>query len=155
MARAAKPRNAERAGRSLVLLQGLLIGALVALATPSALLFGVLLAPGLVALALDQSPGRPIARAMLLFGLAATIAPLTFLWKSGHTLELATTQIADAQVVAAAWSAAAAGWLVAQLSPLAVRMALESAALARKRRLTTARNRCAADWGFPASHEAG
>src|ERR1041384_3722306 len=43
--------------RSFVWLQGLLCGALATLATPTALLLGVLLAPAFLAIALDQAAG--------------------------------------------------------------------------------------------------
>ena len=46
---------------SLTWLQGLLCGAMVTLATPTALLLGVILGPALLAVLLDHEPGRPRA----------------------------------------------------------------------------------------------
>jgi hypothetical protein len=135
--------------RSLLWLQGLLCGMLATLATPTALLLALLLAPGLAAVVLDRVPGRPVARAMLLFGLSATVWPLETLWKSGHTIEAASAIGLAPPTLAVAWSAQAGGWLLAQLAPLLVRLALESTTLSRKLRLRAWRTRCAAEWGLP------
>jgi hypothetical protein len=113
----------------------------------------VLLGPGLVALVLDGRPGKPVARAMLLFGLAPAVAPLRALWTSGHTLEMAMAQLADPRTLAFAWAAAACGWLAAELAPLVVRAALDAAAAARRRRLLAARRECAEEWGYPEPQE--
>ena len=67
----AKPRQ-----RSMIWLQGLLCGAMVTLATPTALLLGVLLGPALLAIALDHEPGRPRARSIALWSMAAAVIPL-------------------------------------------------------------------------------
>lgn len=134
-------------GRSLLWLQGLLCGVLAALATPTALVLGALLAPGIVAVALDRAPGRPVARSMLLFGLSATVVPLISLWKTGHTLEVASALASDPGRLAIAWAAAGAGWLLAQLAPTLVRLALDSAAVSRRRRLQALRARYAEEWG--------
>lgn len=72
----AKDATQPRRQRSFVWLQGLLCGALATLATPTALLLGVLLAPALLAIALDQDPGRPRARSIALFSMAASVGPL-------------------------------------------------------------------------------
>ncbi len=78
---ATKPRQ-----HSLVWLQGLLCGAMVTLATPTALLLGVLLGPALLALMLDRQPGRPKARSIALCSMAASIDPLRTLWMTGHSM---------------------------------------------------------------------
>jgi hypothetical protein len=149
IAGAPRPVASADPGRSILWLQGLLCGVLAALATPTALVLGVLLAPGLLSLVLDRAPGRPAARAMLLFGLSATVFPLMALWKAGHTMEVASVLASDPGTLALAWSAAGVGWLLVQLAPLAVRLALESIALSRRRRVRALRARCAAEWGFP------
>jgi hypothetical protein len=130
-------------------LQGLLCGVLAALATPTALVLGILLGPGLLALVLDRAPGRPAARAMLLFGLSATVFPLMALWKAGHTMAAASVLASDPDTLALAWSAAGAGWLLVQIAPHVVRLALEAVALARTRQVRALRARCAEEWGLP------
>src|SRR4051794_33615031 len=106
---------------SLVWLQGLLCGAMATLATPTALLLGVLLAPALLALVVDRQPGRPRARSIALCGMAASIDPLRALSTGDHSIFNATTLLGNSRVVGAAWIAAAAGWLLAEIAPVGVR----------------------------------
>src|ERR1700722_10136739 len=80
---------------SLVWLQGLLCGALVTLATPTALLLGVLLGPALLVAFLDTEQGKPVGRSVVLFSMAASVQPLKSLWVSGHTMQVATTLASD------------------------------------------------------------
>jgi hypothetical protein len=94
---------------SLVWLQGLLCGALVMLAPPTALLIGVLLGPAIFAALFDHQPGRPRARSIGLFGMAASVDPLRTLWLGGHNMAVASVLLANLRVVGAAWAAAAAG----------------------------------------------
>jgi hypothetical protein len=138
-----KPRQ-----HSLVWLQGLLCGAMVTLATPTALLLGVLLGPTILALVLDGQPGRPKARGVALFNMAAAVDPLRTLWVSGHSMSNATALLGDMHVLATAWSAAAAGWLLAELAPIAVRAVLDVLSVARVARLRAERTRLMEDWGF-------
>jgi len=133
---------------SLVWLQGLLCGALVTLATPTALLLGVLLAPALVALLFDREPGRPRARSISLCGLAMTIEPLRTLWTTDHSMATATALLADLRIVGTAWGAAAAGWLLVEVTPIAVRAALEAMGIARAARLRAERARLVEAWGL-------
>lgn len=144
-------KNAAPEGKrhSLVWLQGLACGALAALAPAVALMVGVLLGPGLVALALDSEPGKPVARAVLLCGLAACVDPVRALWSSGHGLTASVALAGDLRVVGSAWSAAAAGWLLAEIAPIVVRAMLEAGTLARATQLRAARARIAEEWGLP------
>lgn len=128
---------------------GLVCGALATLATPTAVLAGLLLAPtGLVWL-VDASPGKFGVRPVLLCGLAASIGPLTTLWTGGHTLALAMSQAGDVEVLGLAWGAQAAGWLVGELAPLAVVLGMEAAAKARAAALRAERRALQEEWGLP------
>ena len=138
--------TAPRPERSLVWLQGLLCGVLATCLPPTAITLAILLAPGLVAVACDRSPGRPIARTMLLFGLSATVFPLIALWSAGHTIDTALMLACDPRSLALAWLAASAGWLLTQIAPLLARLALEAAAASRRRRLRLLRDRYSAEW---------
>src|SRR5690242_21889322 len=91
---AVRPRQ-----HSLVWLQGLLCGALATLATPTALLLGVLLGPSLLAVAFDGEPGRPVGRSVALFSMAASVQPLKTLWLSGHTMHVSAGLVGDLQIV--------------------------------------------------------
>lgn len=151
----AKPRaTANRANTSrpkqssLIWLQGLLCGALVTLATPTALLLGVLLAPALLAIVFDRQPGRPRARSIGLCSMAAAVDPLRSLWIGGHGMATAMGLVSNLQTVATAWCAAAVGWLLAECAPVAVRGALEAVSLARTARLRAERARLVDAWGL-------
>jgi hypothetical protein len=131
-------------------LQGLACGALAALAPGMALLAGMLLAPGLLALFLDRQPGKPVARAVILFALAACVTPLRAAWDSGQGPDAAVAQLSDLRVIGTVWSAAGAGWLLTQLTPVVIAMALEAASMARASRLRAERDRLAEEWGLEA-----
>ena len=140
---ATKPRQ-----HSLVWLQGLLCGAMVTLATPTALLLGVLLGPALLALMLDRQPGRPKARSIALCSMAASIDPLRTLWMTDHSMATAVALLGNPRFVGAAWSAAAGGWLLAEVMPIAVRATLEALSLSRAARLRAERARLMEEWGL-------
>jgi hypothetical protein len=123
-------------------------GALATLATPTALLLGVLLGPALLTVMLESEPGRPVGRCVVLFSMAASVRPLKTLWLTGHTMPVATNLVGDLQVVGTAWSAAAAGWLLAQLLPIAARTVLEALGLGRSAQLKAERTRLISDWGL-------
>ncbi|MGA3001527.1 MAG: hypothetical protein ABSE20_07365 [Acetobacteraceae bacterium] len=147
------PTRQRKAGlassnRSVVWLSGLACGVLAAIAPGTATVAAGLLAPGVVALRLDREPGRPVARAVLTCGLAGCVHPVTTLWNTGQSFETAIAIVTDPTTIGIAWSAAAAGWLLTQIAPLAVRVALEAVALARATRLRAARSRIAEAWGL-------
>ena len=129
-------------------MQGLLCGGLVALLPPTALLLGALLGPALVALFLDGQPGKPIARSVLLCTLAACIKPVRMLWAAGHGMAASIALATDADIVGTAWAAAAAGWLLAEMTPLAVRVVLEALSLSQAARLRARRAVVAEEWGL-------
>jgi hypothetical protein len=134
--------------RSVIWLSGLACGVLAAIAPGIATVAAGLLAPGVIALRLDREPGRPVARTVLTFGLAGCVHPMITLWNTGQSFETAIAIVTDTPTIGLAWSAAAAGWLLTQIAPLAVRAALEAVALARSTRLRAARSRLADAWGL-------
>ena len=138
----------HRPGMSLWL-QGLACGAAVALATPCAVLAGLLLAPGIGAFVLERQPGRPAARVALLCGAAVAAAPLVALWQAGQGVGAAVTVASDATVLGGCWAAQCAGWLMAMLTPVFVRLALEANARTSMARLRAERARYEAEWGIP------
>ena len=140
---------------SLVWLQGLLCGALVTLATPTALLLSVLLGPALLVAFLDTEQGKPVGRSVVLFSMAASVQPLKSLWVSGHTMQVATTLASDFHVIGIAWIAAAAGWLLVQILPIAVRSLLEALGLARSAQLRAERTKLVSEWGLEADQAEG
>ncbi|MBN8925512.1 MAG: hypothetical protein BGO51_13710 [Rhodospirillales bacterium 69-11] len=145
--------KADPKRHSLVWLQGLACGALAALVPSLAVMIGILLGPGLVMLVLDQEPTKPVARAVLLCGVATVVDPIRALWSAGHGLDASLALAGDLRVVGTAWSAAAAGWLLAELAPVVVRAVLEAGGLARAAQLRAARARLAEEWGLPDAEE--
>ncbi len=156
MAKSPKPAKNKKAPkvngggeyRTVVWLSGLACGVLAAVAPGIATVAAGLLLPGAVALKLDREPGRPVARTVLTCGLAGCVQPVIALWNSGQSFDTAIAIVTDPGVLGVAWGAAAAGWLMTQLSPLLVRAALEAAALARASRLRAMRGRIAEAWGL-------
>jgi hypothetical protein len=144
---AAPPRRGGGSGRWL---QGLVCGALVTLATPTALLGGVLLLPTIMVYLFDSADGRATMRAVLLFGLAGSVRPFLALWTGGHTLDTSMSLLSDLAVPVLAWSAQGAGWLLAQAIPLLVRMALEAQTRVELIRLRAERTKLVEAWGLPA-----
>jgi hypothetical protein len=136
--------------RSYTWLQGLLCGVAATLVPGPALLIGLLLAPGLMCLLLDQAVGKPMARAVLLCGLAAAIPPLGALWHQGAGVGAAFALVGNPAILGAAWLAGASGWLLNELAPLLLRVAMETAATARVARLKAERTRCTDAWDLPA-----
>ena len=138
-----------------VWIQGLVCGAMVTLATPTAVLAGVLLLPALIVHFIDDTPGRPVLRAVLLFGLAASLRPLLALWTGGHTMQTSMALLSDIATPALAWSAQGGAWLLTQLLPLLVRVTLEARKKVAVARLRAERARLAAAWGLPPPDDGG
>ncbi len=131
--------------------QGLACGALAALATPTALMAAVLLLPAIVVYLTDDGEGRATLRAVLLFGLAGSLRPLLALWTGGHSMGACMSLLSDMAVPALAWSAQGAGWLLAQVIPVAIRVALDAQASVEIARLRDERAKLAEAWGLAAT----
>jgi hypothetical protein len=85
---------------------------------------------------------------VLTCGLAGCVHPVITLWNTGQSFDTAIAIVSDPATIGIAWSAAAAGWLLTQVAPLAVRASLEAVALARSTRLRVARSRIVEAWGL-------
>jgi hypothetical protein len=107
-----------------------------------------LLAPGILALKMDQEPGRPVARSVITFGVAGCVHPVITLWNLGQSFDTAIAIVTDPMMLGPAWGLAAAGWLATQVFPLLVRAVLEASALTRAARLRATRERIAQAWGL-------
>lgn len=147
--------GASRGPGAAMWLQGLACGAVVALATPCAVLAGLLLAPGIGAFLLEREPGRPTARVTLLCGAAIAAAPVAALWQSGQGVGGAVAAASDPAVLAGSWAAQGAGWLMAQLFPVIVRLILDAQARTRMAGLRAERGGYEEEWGIPPRAESG
>ena len=133
MARAAKGQKAYaakagrraaaggRRGGSHLWLQGLVCGAVLAFATPVAVLVGVMLMPALAATLIETRPGRPVTRAVALAGAAFTVAPVWHLIQAGGGVPAALDVLADPAVTGPAWLAGACGWALCEVLPVLLR----------------------------------
>ena len=149
MSRAAHKPQAPPGGGATRWLQGLVCGVALLVATPSALLAGVLLLPTVMAWMGDRQPGQPTARAVLLFGLAASCQPLDLLWRAGHRMEDAVVLITDVRTLAIAWSAQAGGWMLTQLLPLLIGFFVEAQANIVAQRLQKRLESLQEEWNRP------
>lgn len=152
MAKAASkpgPAAAKQRGAAGIWLVGLICGAVIALATPYAVLAGVLLAPGLLLVLLDSQPGRPVAVPVLMIGAATIVRPVMALWAAGGQMDPALALAGDPRGVATSWAFQGLGWLVIELGPPLIRLALEGTAQARALRLRHVRAQIEAEWGIP------
>ncbi len=125
MASVAKP------ARSLVWVQGLICGGLVAWLPATATLGAILLAPGLIAYIADRSPSRAVGRAVCLFGAVMASHSLLALWHAGNSMAASLGMAGDMRRVASAWAIQAAGWLLVELAPVLTRLVLDAKAQAR------------------------
>ena len=107
-----------------------------------------LLAPGLLALLLEQEPSRRTARILLAFGAMAAIEPVRFLWRQANDMEMAISILSDIRGIALAWVAAGVGWTLSRLIPLGIHMLLDMTARARAEQLRSTREALVAEWGL-------
>ena len=134
--------------------QGLLLGALAVAAPGLALMTGVLLLPGLLAVAIAGPEWRGQARAVLLAGLALSLAPLLALWRAGAGIGGAIVALGQGATLSMTWGAAGFAWLLAEAAPLLLAAVMEARAAARLARLREEHAALAADWTPPESQPA-
>ena len=111
----AKQKSTPRAARSWLWLQGALSGGLLVLAPGTALVVVTLLGVAIATFLFEQTPGRPVARSMLLMGGAASLSSLIHLWQQGGSLDVAAEMLADPVVPLWCWAASGSAWLIGQI----------------------------------------
>ncbi len=141
--------DAKSAGgaSSLIWAQGLACGGVIAFAPSLLVLLAMLFWPVAVAFAKDGTPGRPSARGVALCTAAASVGPIRSAWSGGLGLDVTLSLATDPHVLATAWCAAAAGWLLTELAPFGARALLETVSRGRAARLRAERTRLLAQWG--------
>jgi hypothetical protein len=128
-------------------MQGLGIVIVVIAVPPSAALAALLLLPVGMTWIADQAPARPAARAVLLFGLAASCHPFDLLWRSGDRMDVTFTLVTDLRVISIAWAAQAGGWLLSQILPLLLGAWHESQTRLRLAHLERRKKLLSEEWG--------
>lgn len=127
---------------------GLGCGAMVVLSPASAVLLLSLIVPVLLVMLLpEDGPGGRVARAALLFGLAASLHPLRMLWDNDATLQSAITLIRQPLVLLTAWVAILAAWFTAEFSSIVLRLTADLGASTHRRALTVDLAALEAEWG--------
>ncbi len=121
-------------------------GGVVAVAPGTALLIAVLLCPAIAFYLTEAARVRPVARAMLLCGSAATFSPIRALWESGNTLAAALDLLSDIACPLLAWGGCAAGWLLYETVHIAARLALEASSRRRIKQLQEENASLRAEW---------
>lgn len=128
-------------------LQGVCAGACAVALPGPALATAVLLAPALAGLALEDTPGRPASRAMLIMGLAAALHPLRTVLETDWSLSGTLALLADPSVPLAAWFCCGLGWLVGAVTEAAARLWLTRSNAAKLAALAAERKHLEAEWG--------
>lgn len=153
MAKAASPEKTG-AGRAsggagaLLWWGGLGSGALIVMSPASATMLVVLLCPILLlAMLPEEGQSGRIVRASLAFGVAASLHPLRALWDSGATLADALSLARQPTTLFPAWIAIGAGWLIAELASMLLRLVSEMAAAAQRRALAANLTALEEEWG--------
>jgi hypothetical protein len=134
---------------SMLWVQGLVCGALLAFATPTALVLGVLMAPALICLLAERGPRHGIARAVALCCGAACLAPVWHLWMSDNGMGTALSILAEPLAVVLAWGSGACAWALCQLLPVLVRTAWDAKEAARAKAIQKQLALYREEWDFP------
>jgi hypothetical protein len=127
----AADKPAARRGGSLTWLLGVGCGVAVTFATPSAVLAGVLMAPGVVAAMFDRQANRAVTRVVFISGAGLTFGPLWHLNTGTPSMAAALDLLADPAVLCPAWLAAACGWTMCEALPIVLQMAANRRAAGR------------------------
>ncbi len=70
------------------------------------------------------------------------------LWTAGNNMDACLALLSDLRVMGTAWSAAAVGWILAELAPVVALVVLEAITQARAAKLRAEREKLMAEWGF-------
>ncbi len=145
-ASASKPVAKKGGGGSLTLLVGVVFGAVLTFATPTALLGGVLLAPAILVAVMDGTPRRAMARVVFVAGAGFSFAPIWHLNSAGGTMAVALDMLANPSILCPAWLAGACGWAVCECLPLVLRSAANRAAEAKIESLDAEAKKLREEW---------
>ena len=127
-------------------LLGVACGAILAFATPTAILGGVLLAPAILTAVFDTQPRRPVTRVVFVASAGFAFGPIWHLNAMGGVTSQALEMLYDPAVLCPAWIAGACGWGACELLPLLLRMVAERAAVTRIAALQAEAKAIQADW---------
>jgi hypothetical protein len=113
----APPASPARGKGSMMWLQGLVCGALLAFAPAMALLLAVLMAPALASLAADLEKGRGMTRSVAIACAGGALAPAWHLWLAQDEIGAALALLSDPLNLVLAWGGGACAWALCQVVP--------------------------------------
>lgn len=132
---------------SKILTISVLVVVLLLAALPTAMVLAVGLAPTLVALIVDTTPGRYLMRCVAGLNLAGILPFLHKLWLGGHSMGAAFSIVSDLYAWLVIYSAAAIGWLLFLGVPGAVAVFRQLNARRRIYILREQQRMLLAEWG--------
>jgi fumarate reductase subunit D len=110
-----------RSRNSAIWLQGLACGALLAFASPTALLLAVMLCPAIACTLADTGTDKGMSRAVAAACAAFTLGPLWHLWLALDRMDAAIAILCTPTSVCLAWGAGAIAWALCQVLPVIIR----------------------------------
>ena len=112
-------------------LMGMATGAVLAFATPTAILACGLMAPAILVAFFDSQPGRATTRVVFVAVAGLAFGPVWHLNASGATIASALEMLCEPAVLCPAWLVGACSWGVCEFLPLLLLSAANRAATAR------------------------
>jgi len=142
----AEPATSPRAKASVLWLQGLGCGALLAFAPALAVLLVVLMAPASACLAADLQQGRGTTRSVAIACGAGALAPAWRLWLAGDRMESVFVLLSDPLTLAFAWGGGACAWALCQVIPAVLQSVWSVRETTRAHRIEAEMARLREEW---------
>ena len=95
----------------------------------------------------ERESGRPLTRAMLLFGIAAALQDIVALGQGGGGMAAGLAVALDLTAVARCWGAQGIGWLLAEALPVILTVHADWSARRTLQSLRTSRASLVEEWG--------
>ena len=146
MARAAKAAVLRTPNTGWKWWHGMLGGMLLMVSPGAALLLAALAAPVLLVLVADTTPRRALTRTVTLFCVAGAIDPLRVFLSMDHDLAAAMELLTHPATILLAWTAAACGWLLDEISGLCATLLTKMKAAGRAKALEAELMAMRAEW---------
>jgi hypothetical protein len=142
----AKSDTPVRRKASLLWLEGLVCGAILAFAPATAVLVGVLLAPAVASFAVDTEPGHGTTRAVTLACMAGALSPVWHLWLAHDSMEMAVMLLCDPLSLTLAWGGGACAWSLCQILPVFLQAIWQVRETIRAKAIQAELKRLKEDW---------
>ena len=141
-------KGIQKSSKSWTWLQGIICGAIVAIAPGTAVLFATLAAPALGMMATSGPKEAPV-RAIMLAGAASSCTPLRLLWEQGGTLTAALDILADPSRPLLSWVACGLAWLSCYVIEAVIRFTDQLRTAVSAKSLVHEREALVREWSNP------